>query len=150
MIGYLRDSRPEVFYKKGVLRNFTKLTVKHLCQSLFFNKAAGPATLLKKRLWRRCFPVNFAKFPRTPFLTENLRWLLLIIQMSASSLLFHAWLSYEEPIFFTQRQIVDSNNGKKVAFGKELKQPVLWMEKNACRWANWQGINKSDRKNLGC
>ena len=26
------------------------------------------ATLLKKRLWHRCFPVNFAKFLRTPFL----------------------------------------------------------------------------------
>ena len=25
------------------------------------------ATLLKKRLWHRCFPVNFAKFLRTPF-----------------------------------------------------------------------------------
>ena len=35
------------------------------------------ATLLKKRLWQRCFPVNFAKFLRTPFLTEHLRWLLL-------------------------------------------------------------------------
>ena len=28
---------PEVFYKKGVLRNFAKFTGKHLCQSLFFN-----------------------------------------------------------------------------------------------------------------
>ena len=56
----------------GVLRNFAKLTGKHLCQSLFLNKVAGlrPATLLKKRLWHRCFPVNFAKFLRTPFL-EN-------------------------------------------------------------------------------
>ena len=27
---------PEVFCKKGALRNFVKLTVKHLCQSLFF------------------------------------------------------------------------------------------------------------------
>ena len=27
--------------KKGVLRNFTKFTGKHLCQGLFFNKAAG-------------------------------------------------------------------------------------------------------------
>ena len=36
-----------------------------------------PATLLKKRLRHRCFPVNFAKFLRTPFLTEHLRWLLL-------------------------------------------------------------------------
>ena len=74
-----RSSRPEVFCKKGVLRNFTKFKGKHLCQSLFFNKVAGlrPATLLKKRLWHRCFPVNFAKFLRTSFLTEHLRWLLL-------------------------------------------------------------------------
>ena len=34
-----------------------------------FNSVAGlrPATLLKKRLWHRCFPVNFAKFLRAPF-----------------------------------------------------------------------------------
>ena len=56
--------------RKGVLRNFAKLTGKHLCQSLFFNKVGGlrPETLLKKRLWHRCFPVNFAKFLRTSFL----------------------------------------------------------------------------------
>ena len=50
-----------------------------MCQSLFLKKAAGlrPATLLKKRLWYRCFSVNFAKFLRTSFLTEHLRWLLL-------------------------------------------------------------------------
>ena len=29
-------------------------------------------TLLKKRLWHRCFPVNFAKFLRTPFIIEHL------------------------------------------------------------------------------
>ena len=39
-----RSSRPEMFYKKDVLRNFTKFTGKHLCQSLFFNKVAGPRT----------------------------------------------------------------------------------------------------------
>ena len=31
-----RSSRPEVFCKKGVLKNFAKFTGKHLCQSLFF------------------------------------------------------------------------------------------------------------------
>ena len=35
-----------------------------------------PATLLKKRLWDRCFPVNFAKLLRTTFLQEHLWWLL--------------------------------------------------------------------------
>ena len=48
----LRSSRPEVFVKKGVLTNFAKFAVKHLFQSLFFNKVAGLrlATLLKKKL----------------------------------------------------------------------------------------------------
>ena len=60
----------QVFRKKGVLESFAKFTGKHLCQSIFFNKAAGlrPATLLKKRPWHRRFPVNFGKFLRTPFL----------------------------------------------------------------------------------
>ena len=70
----VRSSRPKVFCKKGVHRNFSKFTGKHLCQSLFFNKVDS---LLKKRLWHRCFPVNFAKFLRTPFLKEHLSWLLL-------------------------------------------------------------------------
>ena len=73
-----RSSCPEVFCKKGVLRNFEKFTGKHLHQSLIFNKIAGlrSATLLKKRLWHRRFPVSFAKFLRIPFLTEHLWWLL--------------------------------------------------------------------------
>ena len=63
----------EVFYKKEVLKNFVKFIAKHLCQSLFFTKVAGlrAATLLKKRLWHRCFPVNSAKFVRTPFLQNT-------------------------------------------------------------------------------
>ena len=50
--------------KNGVLRNFAKFTGKHLCQSLLFNKVAAlsPATLLKKGLWHRCFPVKFTNF----------------------------------------------------------------------------------------
>ena len=44
-----RSSRPEVFCKKGVLRNFTKFTGKHLCQSLFYNKVAGLLQLYYKR-----------------------------------------------------------------------------------------------------
>ena len=67
----VRSSRPEAFCKKGVPRNFTKFTGKHLCQSL------RPATLLKMKLWNRYFPVNFVKFLRTLFSTEHLWWLLL-------------------------------------------------------------------------
>ena len=49
------DTR-SVLLSKGVLRNFVKLTGKRL---------------LKKRLWHKCFPLNFAKFRRTPFLQNT-------------------------------------------------------------------------------
>ena len=76
-----RTSHRKCSVKKGVTRNFTKFTGKYLCQRLFFNKIEGlrPATLLKKRLCHRCFPLNIVKFLRTPFCIEHLWWLLLII-----------------------------------------------------------------------
>ena len=51
-----------------------------------------PATLLKKRLWHRCFSVNFAKFLRTPFLTKHLWQLLLHLishQFKSEKITFH-------------------------------------------------------------
>ena len=66
----LKKQPPEMFCEKGVLRNFTKFTRKHLCQSLFFNKVAGPrpATLLKKRLWHRClFSCEFCEISKNNF-----------------------------------------------------------------------------------
>ena len=62
-----RSSRPEVFCKKSVLRNFTNTCAR---VSFLINlQASGlrPATLLKKKLWHSRFPVNFVKFPGTPF-----------------------------------------------------------------------------------
>ena len=46
-----------------------KIHRKTLVPDPLFNKAADlrPATLLKKRLWHRCFLVNFVKFQRMPF-----------------------------------------------------------------------------------
>ena len=62
-----RSSRPEVFCKKSVLRNFAKFTGKHLCQSLFFNKVAGrPATLLKKTL-AQVFSCEFCEISKNTF-----------------------------------------------------------------------------------
>ena len=75
----IRSSHRRCFTKKGVLRNFAKFAGKHLCQSLFFNEVASLrlATILKKRLWYKCFPENFAKFLRTPFLQNTFGRLLL-------------------------------------------------------------------------
>ena len=57
----------------GKIRNIVKFPGKHLWQSFFFNKFAGlrPAALFKKRLWHRCFLVNFAKVLETPFFIEH-------------------------------------------------------------------------------
>ena len=51
-----RSSRPVVFCKKGVLKALMRR-----------------ATLLKKRLWHRCFPVDCLKFLRIPFLQNTSR-----------------------------------------------------------------------------
>ena len=64
MVMWKEEQPPEEFCKKGILRDFAKFTGKRLCQSPFFNKVAG-------------FPVNFAKFLKTPILAEHLGWMLL-------------------------------------------------------------------------
>ena len=97
------SSRRRCSVKKGVLRNFAKFTGKHLCQSLFFNKVAdlGPATLLKKRLWHRYFPANFAKFLRTLFLQKTSGWLLLNLRCLLISI-YHvseSFISIDFPTF---------------------------------------------------
>ena len=49
---------PEVFYEKRCSWKLHKI----------HRKTPVPESLLwKKRLWHMCFPVNFAKFLRTPF-----------------------------------------------------------------------------------
>ena len=75
-----RSSRLQMFFKIGVLRSVANFTGKHLCSSLFLkNFQAGGLQLHKKRLQHSCFPVKFAKFLRTSFLTEHIRWLLLYL-----------------------------------------------------------------------
>ena len=66
---FYRRHPPEVFYKKGVLKIFAIFTGKQLCQSLFVSYSFIKKE--KKRLWQRGFPVNFARFLRTPFFTEH-------------------------------------------------------------------------------
>ena len=46
-VRYYLSSRPKVFCKKGVLRNFSKFAENHLSWSVFFNKIAGLRLLLK-------------------------------------------------------------------------------------------------------
>ena len=66
LLTYLTSSRPEVFYKKGVLRKFAKFTGKHLCQKLFFNKVAGLRPIKKETL-AQVFSCEFCKISNNTF-----------------------------------------------------------------------------------
>ena len=73
-----------VFCKKGVLRNFSKFTGKHLCQSLFLIKLPKACIFIKKETLAQVFSCEFCEisknifYYRTPlvaasvyFITEN-------------------------------------------------------------------------------
>ena len=94
--------------KKGVLINFGKFTGKHLWRSLFFNKVVGirPATLFKKRLWHKCFPMSFAKFLRTPFVTEDFWWLVqTTVNISVFSANSKGFKEFESGISFSLKSL---------------------------------------------
>ena len=77
-------------------QKFGKIHEKTPGASLFFNKVAGlrPAILLKRRLWHRCFPMNFAKFLRTPFFYRTPP-----VAASATGI-FHKLVSYEKLVSY--------------------------------------------------
>ena len=67
-----RSSHRRFYKRKGVLRNFSKFTGKHLCQSSFLIKLDFNLQLyFTKRFWHKCFSVNFPKFLRKHFLQNN-------------------------------------------------------------------------------
>ena len=63
---------------EAVIRRYSvKKVLLKVSQNSQKNTCARVSTLLKKRLWHKCFPVNFAKFLRTSFIIEHL-WRLLL------------------------------------------------------------------------
>ena len=75
-----RSSRPEVFCKKDVLINFAKFTGKHQLQvsCLIKLQAQGLYRPIKKETLTQVLSCDFCEILRTPFLTEHLRWMLLM------------------------------------------------------------------------
>ena len=75
------SSRPDVFCKKGVLRNFAKITGKQLCQSLCFNKVADQAcNFIKIETLAQVFSCEFCEiFKNNFFYKTRPVWLLLDI-----------------------------------------------------------------------
>ena len=110
-----------------IFRYLAKFTRKHLSLSLFFNKVAGlrPA----KRLWRRCFPVNFSKYLRSQkWVTNHCYWICFF---------YHGWnivniVSKFGPIFTLWRHkdckisTFWKNNGRKIFYNKKYTLFQVW------------------------
>ena len=106
LIGY-RSSQRRCFVKKGILKNPQENT----CVGVSFL-----TTSLKERPWHRCFPMNFAKFLKTPFFIEHLKWLLRIYYCSFHRkflFLFHSHYRFSNSfclfIYIKQRYYIVSN-----------------------------------------
>ena len=107
----LVDNQVTAFFKKfrngyfhielSILKKAATRSV--LCKKVFLEisqnsfliqlQASKPPTLLKKRLWHWCFPMNFVKFVRTPFLQNNSGRLLLITP-SSNHIVYYSHMTF--------------------------------------------------------
>ena len=63
-----------------ISQNSQENTCARVCKATLLKSHFGKAcNFIKKEILAQCFPVNFAKFLRTPFLTEHL-WCLLLFK----------------------------------------------------------------------
>ena len=69
----IKKQPPEGFCKKGVLKKFHKIRLKHLCWRLFLTEFQvwGLQLYYKRDSNSQCFQVNFVKFLRTSFLQNT-------------------------------------------------------------------------------
>ena len=83
ILNFVQKQPPNCSVWKSGLRNFVKFTVKHLCQSLHFNKVAGlrPATLSRKRPWHRFFSCEFCEISKN----TSGRLLLVVVRCCVST-----------------------------------------------------------------
>ena len=64
-----------VLLRKGVLRSFAKLTGRHKCHSLFFNKVYRPqaCNFIKEETLAQVLSCEFSEISKNTFFTEHLR-----------------------------------------------------------------------------
>ena len=128
-----------MFYKKGVFKNFTKFTEKHLCQSLLFS--LRPATLLKKRIWHRC--TNFEKFLGAPISIEHLWWLLLTKLICETHVEIYWKIISLAKSFLQQLKSVRNKIEQLV----KLKKFRRWTFSQNCRQIHFKNLAANQRAN---
>ena len=105
------SSLTEVFCKKGFLKDFAKITGKHLCRSLLFNKVAGSVyNFIKKETLAPVFPCEFCKNFKSTFLMQHPRWLPL--KVSFCNVSYRQWLEicHDHQSFYFFEPLNNNNN----------------------------------------
>ena len=129
---------PGLFNEKSVLRVFTKG---------LWKLGLRPATLLKKRLWHRCFPVNFVKFLRTPFLQNISEGLLLKWNKKhISSFLrrFDTIKTFVDEIYLNFPELLIAGKHAKIRF-KNWRSPYYFLSSRGQKIKN---ITKTEHTRL--
>ena len=135
-----------VLWKKLFLEILQKSQENACARVSFFNKNAGlrPAFLLKKRLWHRCFPVNFAKFPRSPFLRNTFGWLLLLFIGFEHTPMFPGGLSDHHNLVVTVLKNTFGNQKSNTRYYRNL-----WKFDNAVFQTElWEALIRVKRHDL--
>ena len=130
----LRYSVKKVFLE--ILQN----SEKNICARVSFLiklQASAKSLLLKKRLWHRCLPLNFVEFLTTIFLTEHIRWLLLLESLFKVYIIdkvtFMIWRNRNEFLNLAGFQRARNNR-----FQVRVKLTVLWKTFPLLFAASWE------------
>ena len=83
-----KSSQSDVFYKICVLKNFTKLTGKHLYQSFFFNKVASLSLLNLVKFLRTLFFIKHLRLAASEFISE-----IVISKLKETSSILFKWFN---------------------------------------------------------
>ena len=102
---------------KKVFLEISQNSKKNTCArvSLLIKLRAKVGNFIYKETLAQVLPVNFAKFGRTPFLTEHLWWLLLVLRNRCSYKFpdIHQKISVSKSLFNTVRGLKARNFNKK-------------------------------------
>ena len=124
-----RSSRSQMFFEIGILRIFCNTHRKTPVLESLLNKVVSleASHFIRKRLKYRCFSVNIAKFLRTMFFKEHLRWLLLCYIFIRN---FMRYINWKIDDIYFQNNISISEypiNEKRILSMKNSKRALsLW------------------------
>ena len=102
--------------------------------SLLLKLEAKVGNFISKETLAKVFPVNLAKFGRTPFLTEHLWWLLLVLQNRFCYKFpdIHQKISVLKSLFNTVRGLKARNFNKKETSAQVFSCEYHTIFKNNC------------------